>query len=136
MPSRSKLRRELSFVTKVNDIQAREARRVEPEIEASRYAFQLGKTRDAVLKVLPFEEKGSRLRMDKVLTERLDRLLEEYKRKAREAMAEGDRLDRDRKHEEAIKTFDRAQREFPFPEVIRQANRRKSEILRKMVTPF
>ena len=136
LPAKTKLRKDLSFVTKVNDIQAAEARRVEPEIEASRYAFKLGKTRDAVLKVLPFEEKDSRQRMDTVLAKRVDGLLQEYKGKAKEALAEGDRLDKERKHEEAIKAFDKAQKEFPFPDVIRQASRRKSEILRKMVTPF
>lgn len=136
LPAKTKLRKDLSFVAKVNDIQAGEARRVEPEIEASRYAFKLGKTRDAVLKVLPFGEKDSRQRMDTVLAKRVDDLIEEYRGKAKEALAEGDRLDKERKHDDAIKAFDKAQKEFPFPEVIRQASRRKSEILRKMVTPF
>ena len=136
LPAKTKLRKDLSYVTKVNDIQAAEARRVEPEIEASRYAFKLGKTRDAVLKVLPFEEKDSRQRMDTVLVKRVDEILREYRDKAKEALSEGDRLDKERKPEEAIKAFDKAQKEFPFPDVIRQASRRKSEILRRMVNPF
>jgi hypothetical protein len=136
LPTKSKLRKDLSFVLKVNDIHAGEARRVEPELESSRYAFKLGKTRAAVLKVLPFEEKASRQRMDTVLSGRVDDLIEEYKGKAKELMTEGDQLDKEGKYDDAIKAFDRAQRDFPFPEVIRQASRRKSEILRKLLSPF
>jgi len=132
LPLPSKLRRELSSVWKVNEVHAREAKRVEPQIETSRYAYRLGKIREAVQKVLPFEEKDSRRLMDAVLDKQVDSVLGEYRTRAKEALAEADGLDADSKYEAAIKAFDKTAQDFPFSDVIRTANRRKSEILRKL----
>jgi hypothetical protein len=132
LPTRSKLRRDLAGIWKVNEVHAREARRVEPQMETSRYAFRLGKPREAVQKMLPFDEKGSRKLMDAVLDKQVEDLIAEYRARAREALEEADRLDSSSKYEAAIKAFDGAARDFPFPEVIKTANKRKSEILRKL----
>jgi hypothetical protein len=132
LPVPSKLRKDLSGVWKVNELHAREAKRVEPQIETSRYAYRLGKIREAVQKMLPFEEKGSRRLMDAVLDKQVESLLGEYRSRAKEALAEADDLEADSKYEAAIQAFDKAAQDYPFTEVIRTANKRKSEILRKL----
>jgi hypothetical protein len=132
IPVPSKLRKDLSGVWKVNELHAREAKRVEPQIETSRYAYRLGKIREAVQKMLPFEEKASRRLMDAVLDKQVDSLLGEYRSRAKEALADADGLDADSKYEAAIQAFDKAAQDYPFTEVIRTANKRKSEILRKL----
>jgi hypothetical protein len=132
LPVPSRLKRDLANVWKVNEVHAREAKRVEPQIETSRYAYRLGKVREAVQKMLPFEEKDSRRLMDAVLDKQVKSLLDEYRARAKEALAEADDLDADSKYEAAIKAFDKAAQDFPFTDVIRTANKRKSEILRKL----
>ncbi len=132
LPSRTKLKADLSRFWKVNKIYADEARRVEPEMEKSRYAAKLGNQRDAVLKVRSFEDPKAQNRMDPVLKKKVSELIQDYRAKARKATDEADKLDDARKYTQAIEAFDRIMTDFPFKDVLEHANKRKNECLRKL----
>ena len=132
LPPRSKLKSDLTRVWKVNEIYAREARRVEAELSTSRYAYRLNNYREAVLKIKPFEGKDAQVRLDPVLKKRVNEVIQEYKAKANEAIGEADKLDREKKYAEAINAFDAVCKNFPFLDILQHANRRKGEILRKV----
>jgi hypothetical protein len=136
LPTRTQLKKELSRITKVSELHAREARRIEPELDGSLYAFRLGKTRDAVLKVVPFETKESRQLVDQKLGKRIDEVIAEYRAKAGEALAAADELEAKKKYEEAIKAYDDVGRDFPFPDILKEANKRKSVTLRKLTVGY
>jgi hypothetical protein len=132
LPPRPTVRTKLTRVWQVNEIYAKEARRVEAELSTSRYAYRLNNYREAVLKVKPFEGKEAQVRLDTVLKKRVNEVIQEYKGKANEAIRDADKLDREKKYTQAISAFDAVCKNFPFLDIMQQANKRKSEILRKL----
>jgi hypothetical protein len=131
LPSRSELRKRLDRFWKVNEAYAAMRRKMEPELEKSRYAFKLGNTREAVLKVVPLEDEKQQNLMDPVLKKRVNEVIQDYRAKSKDAIAAANKLDTAEKYEKAISAFDAIIREFPFRDVMLHATKRKGEVLRK-----
>lgn len=132
LPKRSVLRKELSRIAKVNEVFAKEDRRVGAILEKSLYAFQSGKRKAAVQLVLPLQKPRWRRRMDDVLKERVDAVIESYRKVAETEMTKGDLLDGKRQYKEALDVFEVVLQEFPFPDIRKRAAVRKGEIWRKV----
>ncbi len=131
-PTRTRLKDELTKVWKVNMIYAEEARKVEPEVEKSKYSSKLGNQRDAVTRVRGYEDAKSQTRMDPNLKKRVNELIQDYRAKAQKAIEEANKLDAAKKYQEAIQSFDKVMADFPFQDILQQANKRKNECLRKL----
>lgn len=131
-PAKSRLKTELLNVWKINKVFADEARKVEPEIEKSKYAAKLKNYRDAVLRIRDYAEAKAQTRMDPKLKKRLGELIAAYRADAQKAIEAGDKLDTAKKYEQAIKAYDKAMTDYPFPDVIQQANVKKNQCLRKL----
>ena len=133
LPRKARFHEELARIWKVNKIYAEEARRVEKTLSDSRRAHKLGVIREAVKLVVPLEAEKAQVRMDPVRKKEAQELIESYKEEAKRAMAEADKLDAQRRYNEAIAAFDEVAKNYPFKDVADHANKRKGEILRKMV---
>jgi hypothetical protein len=131
LPDRSELEKLLKGFVATSRAQAALARKVEKALEESGYAYELGRKRAAVQKVLPFEDPGERRKMDPVLLAEVEALTRKYRDAARAVLDEGDALDRAKKYAEALKVLEKVPLEFPFPDLVRSANQKRGEILRK-----
>ncbi|HVR73420.1 MAG TPA: hypothetical protein VMT52_03775 [Planctomycetota bacterium] len=131
LPTRSELRKHLDRFWKVNGVYAATRRKMDPELEKSRYAFKLGNMREAVLKVVPLEDEKQQNLMDPFLKKRVNELIQDYRAKSKDAIAAANKLDTAEKFDGAIKAFDAIMRDFPFRDVMLHAAKRKGEVLRK-----
>jgi len=132
LPRLEALRKELVRVAKVNEVYAQNARRVEPALEKSRYAFQLKNQREAVMKIRDFESEKAQTHMDPVLKDRIKEVIKEYRTLAEVVTREAERLDQERKYLEAIDAYDKLMKDFPFSDIIRDSQKAKTELLRKL----
>ena len=133
-PARTKVRSELERVRKVNQVFVAEARRVEKLLKDSLYAFNLGKTRDAVQMVLPIEKTEAQTRMDDVLKRRVSHVIGQYRAEAEKALKAGGDLEKQRKYDAAAMAYKGVVNDYPFPDVVRRANTRIQEILTQLKT--
>ena len=136
LPTKTRIKSELSRIWKVNQIYATSARRIEPLLEKSRYAAKVGNQREAVLQVRDLEDAKVQKTLDPVLQRKVNKLIIDYRTKAQKSISEGNDLDAQKKYEQAIKRFDEIIVSFPFQDIIQQANKRKSECLRKLTIGF
>jgi hypothetical protein len=136
LPTALRLSKELTRIVKVNKLYAVAARRAEKAINDSRYARSVGKQREAVLIIRPFEDKKLQNGLDPVALEAVKKLIDEYKSQAREAMKAADKLEAQRKFTEAIVAYDDVAKSYPFADIMKQASLRKGEIYRKMTYGF
>jgi len=135
-PTKSRAREELTRFWKVNGVYAEVARRVEADVEKSKYAAANGNQREATIKIRDHEPAKAQTHMDPVLKKRVNELIQDYRAKAQKAIEDGNKLDQAKKWPEAINAFDKVMTDFPFQDIQQQANKRKGECLRKMTVGF
>lgn len=132
LPSRQKLAKDLARIAAKEGAAAAEARRAEKAVEDSKYAAGLGKQREAVLIILPFDGKDAQARLDDVARARVVALTTEYRELAEKRMKEADGLESQRKFFEALLAYDQVMAKFPFKDIHLRCVRRRLEIERKM----
>lgn len=136
LPTALRFSKELTRIVKVNELYAVAARRAEKAINDSRYARSVGKQREAVLIIRPYEDEKLQKGLDPVALKAVEKLIGEYKSEAREAMKAADRLEAQRKFTEAIVAYDDVSKAYPFADIRKRASIRKGDIYRKMTLGF
>lgn len=136
LPSRQKLAKDLARIAEKDRAAAAEARRAEKAVEDSKYAAGLGKQREAVLIILPFDGKDAQARLDPVARARVVALTTEYRELAAKRMKDADDLESKRKFFEALLAYDQVMANFPFKDIHLRCVQRRLEIERKMKHGF
>jgi hypothetical protein len=131
LPRREKLIHELEAIGREEARLAEAARRVEKVLEKAEYSYALKETRQAVLLVVPLDDRREAQGLDPVLRERTAKLIERYKKDGRAAIGTGEALEAERRYLEAVQAYRKAALDFPFPEIVKDANRLQGAAFRK-----
>lgn len=131
LPPRSTLLAQLKKHEALNRQAANLARRVEKVLESSRYAFKVGDSRTAVVKLLPLLEPKTLRRCDPVTRANVRELEKTYRDASRKVFDRAADLEGDHKYAEAMTILEGVARDYPFVEVLRESNQRRGEIYRK-----
>ena len=130
-PKKRRFHRALRRFIKRDAVLAKYAIRAEKVLERSNYSYELGKRRNAVQQVLPFEDPLEKKKMDPVLKGKVEKVVARYRGDAQKLVEEGFTLDRKKKYAAALKVLENVTREFPFPDLLKKVHVKRAEILRK-----
>ncbi|MCZ6793056.1 MAG: hypothetical protein O7J95_05515 [Planctomycetota bacterium] len=137
-PEREEVRNGLRRVARENAFHVAVARKVERILKASEEQFRRGKVREAVILVRDLDKPREKARFDRVLRERVEKVIKEYRDRADKGMNKGDELlevakkspvKEGEKFFEALIIYDRVARDYPFKNVITRVQEKKGVIL-------
>ena len=130
-PRLSKLTRQLTRVLAASARHVETARQVEKTLAAAARAKANKKMRAAVLKILPLDSQEKRDRLDPVLREKVEAVIQQYRDEAEKLFLRAQGLvlagkqnakNSGKKFAAALAAYDRLARDFPFRDIRERAN--------------
>lgn len=137
-PKRTKLAAELSRVVAIGAKQLKNVRRVEQILASAARAKAAKKIREAVLKLRPLDSQEERDRLDPVLREKVEKVVQQYRQDAAKLFQRAHALmlagkqnpkESGKKFSDALAVYDRLARDYPFRDIHERANIEKGVVI-------